>query len=93
MISSVKLRLTVLGMAVAVMGVVIAGITFASQSQGAALRIKLDQVDAESFGLAEHFKDLMRENSDRMTHYRNTGEAAAWQDFLKSHLEVRQKAK
>ena len=88
MISSVKFRLTALGLAVAVMGAFIVFITLASQRQGADLRAKLDQVDTESFGLAEHFKDLLREGSDRLTHYRNTGNAAAWQDFLKSSGEL-----
>jgi len=88
MTSSVKFRLTALGLAVAVMGAFIVFITFASQRQGAELHAKLDQVDTESFGLAEHFKDLLREGSDRLTHFRNTGNSAAWQDFLKSSGEL-----
>ena len=88
MTSSVKFRLTALGLAVAVMGAFIVFLTFASQRQGAELHAKLDQVDTESFGLAEHFKDRLREGSDRLTHYRNTGNVAAWQDFLKSSGEL-----
>ena len=89
MISSVQLRLTALGLAVAVMGACIVLITFASQRQAAELRDKLDQVDAESFGLAEHFKDLLRESNDRLTHYRNSPTETAWQDFLKASQDMK----
>jgi len=88
MTSSVKFRLTALGLAVAVMGAFIVFITFATQRQGADLHAKLNQVDKESFGLAEHFKDLIREGNDRLTHYRNSGNMAAWQDFIKSSGEL-----
>jgi signal transduction histidine kinase len=88
MTSSVKFRLAALSVAVAVMGAFIVLIMFASQRQGAGLRAKLDQVDVESFGLAEHFKDMLRESSDRLTHYRNTGDPAAWQDFLKANDDL-----
>ena len=86
--SGLKFRLAALGLATAVMGALIVLVTLVSERQGAELRAKLDQVDAESISLAEHFKDIMREGSDQMTRYRNTGDPAAWQDFLKNSSEV-----
>lgn len=88
MYSAIKLRLAILGLAVGLMGTLIVLVTLNSQRQGAELRAKLNQVDAESFGLAEHFKDMLREVSDRLTRYRNTREPAAWQDFLKASREL-----
>ena len=52
------------------------------------MRAKLGQVDAESLGIAEHFKDALREGSDKLTRYRNTHDPAAWQDFLKSSRDL-----
>jgi len=52
------------------------------------MRVKLNQVDAESFGLAEHFKDVLREASDKLTHYRNTRDTAAWQDYRNADSEL-----
>lgn len=86
--TNVKFRLTVLGLAMAGLWVFIVFITLISQRQGAALHDKLDQVDAESYGLAEHFKDLLREGGDRLSHYRNSGEVAGWRDFTKSSQEL-----
>jgi len=86
--SGLKFRLAALGLAAAVMGALIVLVTLVSERQGGELRAKLDQVDAESISLAEHFKDIMREGSDQMTRYRNTGDPAAWQDFLKNSAEV-----
>ncbi len=88
MSSAVKLRLAVLGLAVAIMGGLIAFVTLNSQRQGADLRVKLNEVDAQSLGIAEHFKDLLREGSDKLTHFRNTGDASAWADFLKASDEL-----
>jgi len=88
MTSAVKLRLAVLGLAVAVMGVLIAFVTLDSQRQGAELHAKLDEVDSQSFGMAEHFKDVLREVSDKLTRYRSTGEATAWADYLKADGEI-----
>jgi len=88
MTSGVRFRLAALGLAAAVMGALIVLVTLVSQRQGAEVHAKLDQVDAESFSMAEHFKDILREDSDHLTRYRNTGDPAAWQDFLKVNGEV-----
>lgn len=88
MTSGVKLRLAALGLAMAIMGGLIAFVTLDSQRQGADLRAKLDEVEAQSYGMAEHFKDLLREAGDKLARYRSTGDETAWNDFLKSNGEL-----
>lgn len=88
MYSTIKWRLAILGLAVGLMGTLIVLVTLNSQRQGVEMRAKLNQVDAESFGLAEHFKDELRTGSDKLTRYRNTHDPAAWQDFLKASHEL-----
>lgn len=68
----------------AVMGGLIAHVTLNSQYQGAELHHKLDEVEAQSFGMAEHFKDVLRDVSDKLTRFRTTGDAGAWTDFLEA---------
>ena len=87
-LSGIKFRLTVLVLAMALMGSLIAFVTIDSQQRGGEMRAKLGQVDAESLGIAEHFKDALREGSDKLTRYRNTHDPAAWQDFLKSSRDL-----
>ncbi len=86
--AAIKWRLAILGLAVGLMGALIVLVTLNSQRQGAEMRVKLNQVDAESFGIAEHFKDALREASDKLTRYRNTREAVAWQDYGKANGEL-----
>ena len=89
MTSGVKLRLAALGLAMAIMGGLIAFVTLYSQRQFADLRVKLNEVDAQSSSMAEHFKDMLRDGSDKLTRFRNTGDAAAWTDFLKASDELK----
>ena len=84
MTSGVKFRLVGLGLAMAVMGSLIAYVTLDSQRQGGNLRAKLNEVEAQSFSMAEHFKDALRDSSDKLTRYRATGDNAAWAEFLKA---------
>ena len=88
MTAGVKLRLAALGTAMAILGGLIAIVTFNSQRQGAELRVKLNEVDRQSFGMAEHFKDVLRDGSDKLTRYRGTGDASAWAEFLKSSADL-----
>jgi len=84
----IKLRLTLLGLAVALMGTMIALVTVNSQRHGEELRLKLSQVDAESLGMAEHFKDSIRDVNDKLTRYRATHNPAAWKDFIKASQDL-----
>jgi signal transduction histidine kinase len=88
MTSGVKFRLAALGMAAAVMGALIAFVTLNSQRQSVDLRAKLDEVESQSYSMADHFKDLLRESSDTLARYRSTGDEVAWRDFLKSDNEI-----
>lgn len=88
MTSGVKFRFAALVLAVAVMGALIVFVTLNSQRQGADLGVKLKEVDEQSFGIAEYFKDKLRETGDYLTRYRNTHDEAAWADFLKANGEL-----
>jgi signal transduction histidine kinase len=88
MYSAIKWRLTLLGLAAGLMGALIVLLTLNFQRQGATLQAKLNQVDAESFGLAEHFKDELRGVNDHLTRYRSTHDSATWQDFLTASHEL-----
>lgn len=88
MTSRVKFRLAALILAVAIMGALIAFVTLNSQRQSEELRNKLDEVDAQSLSIAEHFKDMLRDGSDKLTRFRSTGDPSVWSDFLKSTAEV-----
>ena len=88
MTSAVKFRFAALGIAAAVMGLLIAYITFNSQRQSSDLSAKLDEVQSQSLGMAEHFKDVLREGSDKLSRYRTTADEAAWSDFLRSNTEL-----
>ena len=72
----------------AIMGALIAFVTLNAQRQGADLRDKLNEVDVQSLSIAEHFKDMLRDGSDKLTRYRNTGDASAWADFVKSNGDI-----
>jgi signal transduction histidine kinase len=88
MTSGVKYRLVALALAVGVLGGMIVFVTLNSQRQAADLSVKLKQVDDQSQGMAEYFKDKLREGSDNLTRYRNTRDASAWADFLKASGEL-----
>src|SRR6266404_42995 len=88
MASGIKLRLITLGLALALMGALIVAVVLTSQRQAAELRARLSQVDVESFGIAERFKDMLRGVSDKMRAYRNTHDPAIWESFLKASHEL-----
>ncbi len=88
MASGIKLRLITLGLALALMGALIVAVVLTSQRQAAELRARLSQVDIESFGIAERFKDMLRGVSDKMRAYRNTHDPAIWESFLKASHEL-----
>ena len=57
----IKFRLVALATAVGLMGILIALATLISQSQSTKVRLRLSQVDEESFGMADHFRRTLRE--------------------------------
>ncbi len=86
--TGIRLRLTALAMAVGVMGILIALTTLDSERRSAELRKQLKQVDSESFQIGEHFKDALREVTDKMTHYRAGHDPADWEEFIKSSHQL-----
>ena len=84
----IKLRLAALGLAVGLMGLLIVLTTLNSQRQSAELRARLSNVDLESFGIADHFKDSLRELNHTMFLYGIRHDAAHWESFLKVSDEL-----
>ena len=67
--SNVHLRLVAVSVAVALTGALIILVTLNSERRSREARTRLSQVDSESFGMAEHFKDQLREVNDKMRRY------------------------
>ena len=84
----IQARLTALGLAVALMGALIVVVTFNSQRQAVEARTRLNQVESESFRIAERFKDNLREVNDKMRRYASFHEPAVWQEFLQADVEL-----
>lgn len=69
-------------LALALMGISIGTATLISLRQAAELRSRLNQLNLESFTLAEKFKDLMRELNSIMQRYGEKPDPATWNEFL-----------
>ena len=65
----IKFRWMALVLALALMGFSIGTATLVSQRQAADLRLRLNQLNRESFTIAERFKDLLREVNSIMQRY------------------------
>jgi signal transduction histidine kinase len=87
---SVKFRLAALGVAAALMGVLIALAVVLSEREGRELRAQLATVDSESFGISEHFKDSLREVNNIRLRYVMERDAAAWEQFLSASRDLDQ---
>jgi len=87
--SRLRFRLAALALAIALMGAMIVFITFFSQRQGAELRTRLNDLDSQSFGIAEQFKDALRDVSDQLTRYRAARDEASWKDFLNAGQKLK----
>jgi signal transduction histidine kinase len=85
-----KFRLAALGVAAGLMGVLIALATVLSERKAGELRLQLNAVDSESFGISEHFKDSLREVNNIRLRYTMDRTAAAWRQFLDASRELDQ---
>jgi len=85
---SVKLRLAVLGVAVAMMGVLIVVITINSQDQAEGIRSRLTSLELESFGWGDTFRNRLREANNAMQRFRDNGDPATWEQFVKPATEL-----
>src|SRR5712672_1940019 len=85
----IKLRLTALGVAVGLVGVLISVIVLTLQQKAVATRAKLGEVDLESFRIADVFKEKLRHANDQMRRHSTSEDPAAWEEFLKASEELK----
>lgn len=85
----IQARLLALGSAIALMGALIIVVTLKSQRKAGDARARLNQVESESFRIAERFKDNLREVNDKMRRYASFQEPAVWEEFLKASSELK----
>src|SRR5260370_9413313 len=85
----IRLRLTALGLAAGLMGALIVLVTLVLQHKAEETRTLLSQMDAESFGTADRFKDKLRHANDQMRRYASAREAAGWDEFVKANDELK----
>ena len=85
----IKLRLALLGSAVGLMGLLIVAVVLNLQHQANDGRARLAKVDSESFRIAEHFKDRLREVNDKMRQCGMSEQPEQWQDFVKTSEEFK----
>ncbi len=86
----IKFRLAALGVAAGLIGALIVFITLYSQHQGSELHARLNQLDSESFGISEQFKDTLRDVNDKLLRYRTARDEASWKDFLDASRQLSQ---
>jgi len=84
----IKLRLAALLVGLGLFGLLIVAVTLSSQRQADEVRARLSQVDAESFHIADHFKDSLREVDDKMRRHRIEREPELWKEFLRTSGEL-----
>src|SRR5579859_1922450 len=84
----IKLRLAALLMGLGLFGAMIVAVTLSSQRQANEVRARLNQVDIESFHIADHFKDALREVDSKMRAYRVERQPELWEEFLKTSQEL-----
>jgi signal transduction histidine kinase len=77
----IKWRLTALGVAAGLMGLLIVLITVHLQLRATQSRARLLQVDAESFRIADLFREKLRYANDQMRHYASANQTGAWDEF------------
>lgn len=78
----IQFRLTVLGLAVGLVGTLVVLITLSSQRQVSELRERLSHVDSESSGIMDQFKDSLRKLNSAMLRYGTEHDPAAWEAGL-----------
>ena len=83
-----RLRLAMLALAVALMGVFIAFATLHSRQQASELRARLSQVDFESFRIADQFRDFLRELNNTMFRYGTDHDPATLNEFLEASHQL-----
>lgn len=77
----IRFRLVALTLVVALMGLLILLATLNSQRQAGELHTHLNEVDSESFRIADRFRDALRELNNTMQRYGITHDPATWKEF------------
>ncbi len=85
---SVNFRLAALGIAAGLMGLLIVVAIVLSQRKADKLREDLNTVDSESFSIAEHFKDSLREVNNIRFRYTVDHDTATWGQFLTASRQL-----
>jgi signal transduction histidine kinase len=85
---SVNFRLAALGLAAGLMGLLIVVAVVLSQRQGDKLHGQLKSVDSESVGIAEHFKDSLREVNNIRFRYNVDHDPAVWKQFVAASRDL-----
>jgi signal transduction histidine kinase len=78
---SMKLRIFALGLAMVLMGSLIALVTINSQRQTTELQARLNQLHSESSDISEQFREKSREMSDRLLRYQMDPTETNWSQF------------
>jgi signal transduction histidine kinase len=86
---NMKFRLAALGLAVALMAALIVFITLNSQREVSDLQTRLNNVDLESSGIANQFRDSFRELNNSAIGYGISHDPAAWGACLKQSDELK----
>src|SRR5438552_12853387 len=84
----VGLRLILLVLALALMGLFIVFATLHSRQQASELRARLSQVDLESFRIADEFRDSLRELNNTLFHYGTDHEPTTLNAFLQASRQL-----
>lgn len=77
----IRFRLVALTLVVALMGLLILFATLNSQRQATELHDGLNQVDSESFRIADQFRNSLRELNNTMQRYGIDRDPALWKEF------------
>jgi hypothetical protein len=84
----IKFRLAVLGLAIGLMGALIVFITLNSQREVADLQTRLKNVDLESSGMANEFRESLRDLNNTVIGYGISHDPGTWQKCLTDSQEL-----
>jgi C4-dicarboxylate-specific signal transduction histidine kinase len=83
-----KFRVIALGVAMIVMGGLIALVTMRSQQQASQLQARLNQLDSESSDILEQFRETYREENDKLLRYQLEPSGTNWNEFMNTGQQL-----
>ena len=84
----IKYRLAALGIAVGMMGALIVFITFNSQRQATSLQVRLNDLDVETFGIANQFNASLRNLNNSLVSYGINRDPTTWERCVKDSRDL-----